>query len=71
MHTSSSTPSPRRAAPLLYLCKSTLETPEVALYTDSDKVGVLSGDPAPMRLRFKRSAAGSTATDHFDGEASE
>jgi uncharacterized cupin superfamily protein len=55
-------------APLHYLCMSTMATPEVALYPDSDKVGILSREAAPMRVVFQRSSAGTTMADYFEGE---
>jgi uncharacterized cupin superfamily protein len=59
------------SAPLRYLCFSTMVTPEVALYPDSDKLGILSGEPAPMRAVFKRSGAGTTMADYFEGEGND
>lgn len=53
-------------APLRYLCFSTQESPEVVTYPDSDKLGVLTGEPLPMRVLFKRSAGGTTMADYFD-----
>ena len=54
------------SAPLRYLVFSTQESPEIATYPDSDKLGVLSGEPQPMRVVFKRSAAGTTMADYFE-----
>jgi uncharacterized cupin superfamily protein len=54
-------------APIRYLCFSTMESPEVALYPDADKIGILSVDPAPLRVIFKRSDAGATMADYFEG----
>ncbi len=59
-------------APLKYLAVSTMESPEVAEYPDSDKVGVIAGNmaaaagPADMDLlHFTRKDA---AVGYFDGE---
>jgi uncharacterized cupin superfamily protein len=56
------------AAPLRYLCTSTMRGPEVAFYPDSGKVGVRAVSPEPIRLLFKRSPAAVTASDYFEGE---
>jgi uncharacterized cupin superfamily protein len=57
------------SGPLRYLCTSTMRGPEVAFYPDSGKLGVQAATPEPIRLLFKRSAAGTTAADYFEGEA--
>ncbi len=60
------------ASPIRYLCFSTMRAPEVALYPDSDKVGVRALKPEAMRLLFKRSTAtGGTVADYFEGEPEE
>lgn len=59
------------SAPLRYMCLSTMVTPEVALYPDSDKLGILGGEAAPMRIVFQRTAAGTTMADYFDGNDKE
>jgi len=58
-------------APLRYLCISTMIVPEVTLYPDSDKIGVLAGtppggppDPGALRCFLPRGAA----VDYWDGE---
>jgi uncharacterized cupin superfamily protein len=55
-------------APIRYLCMSTMRAPEVALYTDSDKVGIRALKPEPLRLLFKRGVGGGTVADYFEGE---
>jgi uncharacterized cupin superfamily protein len=52
---------------LRYLCISTMIAPEIAIYPDSDKIGILGGETAPMRMLIKKSATGTWA-DYFDGE---
>ena len=52
-------------APLRYLCVSTMTSPEVALYPDSDKLGVMGGQPTPIRVLVRRDAA---TAGYFDGE---
>jgi uncharacterized cupin superfamily protein len=59
------------SAPIRYLCMSTMRAPEVALYTDSNKLGVWGTPPEPTRLLFKRSSGGGTLADYYDGEESE
>ena len=54
--------------PLRYLCLSTNDGPEIVIYPDSDKLGALNIDP-PIRVVFKRSDAGSSAADYWEGEA--
>jgi uncharacterized cupin superfamily protein len=56
---------------LRYLCISTMIVPEVALYPDSDKIGVLAGvppggppDPLALRCFLPRGAA----VDYWQGE---
>ena len=58
-------------APLRYLCISTMIAPEVTLYPDSDKIGVLAGvapggppDPQALRCFLPRGAA----VDYWEGE---
>ena len=72
-------PGPRSAhqivndskAPLRYLAVSTMETPEVAEYPDSRKLGVFAGSP-PGRRPTKRSIRHFTRTrdkvDSWEGE---
>ena len=54
------------SAPLEYLCMSTLISPEIVEYPDSDKVGAMAGtfsEPA-YRGNFKRGAT----VDYYEGE---
>lgn len=59
-------------APLRYLCVSTMIDPEVAVYPDSHKVGVMAGS-APGGDPSKRTLAGvyreGSSVGYYDGEA--
>ena len=57
--------------PLIFLCFSTMQHPDVVEYPDSNKVGVTAGvapggdyDKALLRARFRKQ----DAVDYFDGE---
>ena len=59
------------SAPLRYLCVSTMITPEVVVYPDSDKVGLMVGS-APGGDPARRTLAGVYKQDsgvgYYDGE---
>jgi uncharacterized cupin superfamily protein len=55
------------SAALRYLCMSTLNAPELAFYPDSNKLGVLGGELAPLRLIVKRGQP-QGMVDYFEGE---
>ncbi|MBF6561070.1 MAG: cupin domain-containing protein [Candidatus Binataceae bacterium] len=59
------------AAPLRYLCVSTMIEPEVSFYPDSDKFGVMAGAP-PGGDKARRTFSGvfriGPAVGYFDGE---
>jgi uncharacterized cupin superfamily protein len=59
------------AAPLRYLCVSTMSTPEVCVYPDSHKVGVMVGS-APGGDPAQRTLAGvyklNSGVSYYDGE---
>jgi len=50
-----------------YLCMSTVTYPEVAIYPDSNKMGVIALEPEAMRVIFKQSG-GTTLASYFEGE---
>lgn len=56
---------------LMYLCVSTMLEPEIAVYPDSGKIGVIAGD-APGRLnettRLVKFIKAGKETDYWDGE---
>ena len=59
------------ADPLEYLCLSTMITPEVAEYPDSDKVGVMSfGSPTDKQPqpRLLKLFKGDSGVGYYDGE---
>lgn len=53
---------------LKYLCLSTNLRPEVALYPDADKLGVLGGDAVAIREFYYRSSARTGEGAYFEGE---
>jgi uncharacterized cupin superfamily protein len=58
-------------APLRYLAVSTMETPEVAEYPDSGKLGVFAGAPAgrrPMKGSIRHFGCLSDGVDYWHGE---
>ncbi|MBI3758837.1 MAG: cupin domain-containing protein [Deltaproteobacteria bacterium] len=64
--------SNRSQSPLRYLCFSTMIEPDVAVYSDSNKVGFFAGS-APGGAKEKRRLTGVFRRDsevgYFDGEA--
>jgi uncharacterized cupin superfamily protein len=56
-------------APLRFLTLSTMDLPEIALYTDAGKLGARWAEGPAGRLLFKESTGGSTLADYFEGEA--
>jgi len=55
--------------PLLYLCVSTQEMPDVVFYPDSDKVGVMVPDEkAPLGFRYAGVYREAQALEYWDGE---
>ncbi|MGA2412178.1 MAG: cupin domain-containing protein [Candidatus Binataceae bacterium] len=58
-------------APLRYLCVSSMITPEICVYPDSSKIGVMAGS-APGGDPAKRTLSGvypkAASVDYYDGE---
>jgi uncharacterized cupin superfamily protein len=57
----------RSAAPVHYLCMSTLQTPEVAVYPDSHKVAFSTAPGGPAGGPFEVQRLGTSLT-YYDGE---
>jgi uncharacterized cupin superfamily protein len=55
-------------ATLKYLCLSTNTRPEVAIYPDADKIGVLGGDKVAIREFYFRGSARTDRAVYFEGE---
>lgn len=58
-------------APLRYICVSTMQAPEVALYPDSDKIGVIAGSPPGGAAEQRTVSAwfpASAKVGYFEGE---
>ncbi len=55
-------------APLRYLCLSTRKAPDVALYPDSGKLGVLGGDAVKIREMYWRKDQITGQSAYFKGE---
>jgi uncharacterized cupin superfamily protein len=58
--------------PLVFLCISTMNHPDVVVYPDSDKVGVSTGAAPgadPQKTSFKACFRKADEADYFDGES--
>jgi uncharacterized cupin superfamily protein len=59
------------AATLRYLCMSTRRAPEIAIYPDAGKLGVLGGEAIPIREMYFRKDARTGSAAYFEGEPEE